>query len=423
MRVLFNTLAVRAHLYSMVPLAWALRAAGHEVCVASQPDLADTISAAGLPAVAVGEPLHLAAAIEQAGSSKFSSGQFQSLSQGMARDYPGEVTWEHALGEFTTSVAHYEYFSNVSVTDDLVRFARLWKPDLVVWDCLTYSGPIAARACGAAHARLLFTFDYIGRMRADFLNLVGEQPAEWQEDPMTEWLSAKLSRYDCEFAEEMVTGQWTIDAGPEWMRLPVDLDYLTMRYVPYNGSVQVPSWVHEPPVRPRVAFTLGVSGREVVGAKEAVTADVLAALAALDIELIATLTEDQLGPLPALPDNVRVVDFVPLDELLATCAAIIHHGGSGTTCNAITRGVPQLIIPANMWQEFDLADRLTERGAALTTRPADLTPTGLRNQLHRLLTDSSFRTNAAEIQKEAKAGPGPNDLVAALEERTARHRT
>jgi len=44
MRVLFTSWAWPTHLYAMVPLARACRAAGHDVVVASPPALADTIA-------------------------------------------------------------------------------------------------------------------------------------------------------------------------------------------------------------------------------------------------------------------------------------------------------------------------------------------------------------------------------------------
>jgi UDP:flavonoid glycosyltransferase YjiC (YdhE family) len=44
----------------VVAVAWALRAAGHDVRVAAQPDLADAIVQAGLTAVPVGNALDLA---------------------------------------------------------------------------------------------------------------------------------------------------------------------------------------------------------------------------------------------------------------------------------------------------------------------------------------------------------------------------
>jgi hypothetical protein len=57
MRVLFTTWAWRSHLHAVTPFAWACRAAGHEVLVASQPGLVDEIVRTGLPAVGVGRDI------------------------------------------------------------------------------------------------------------------------------------------------------------------------------------------------------------------------------------------------------------------------------------------------------------------------------------------------------------------------------
>ncbi len=54
MRILLTTYPEKPIFQPMVPLAWALRAAGHEVRVASQPFFADTITQAGLTAVPAG---------------------------------------------------------------------------------------------------------------------------------------------------------------------------------------------------------------------------------------------------------------------------------------------------------------------------------------------------------------------------------
>ena len=59
MRVLFVANPEKAHLLAMVPLAWALRTAGHEVRVAGQPAFADLITQAGLTAVPVGRDADL----------------------------------------------------------------------------------------------------------------------------------------------------------------------------------------------------------------------------------------------------------------------------------------------------------------------------------------------------------------------------
>ncbi|WP_051915552.1 hypothetical protein [Streptomyces aureocirculatus] len=53
-RVLFVLYAEKTHLFIQVPLARAFAAAGHEVRVASQPELVPEITRAGLTAVPVG---------------------------------------------------------------------------------------------------------------------------------------------------------------------------------------------------------------------------------------------------------------------------------------------------------------------------------------------------------------------------------
>jgi len=50
--------------------------------------------------------------------------------------------------------------------------------------------------------------------------------------------------------------------------------------------------------------------------------------------------------LPAqLPPGVRHFDYIPFSAVLPRSAALIHHGGIGTTAQAIAAGIPQLIVP------------------------------------------------------------------------------
>ncbi|GAB3904572.1 hypothetical protein GCM10029964_098530 [Kibdelosporangium lantanae] len=57
MKVLFTPNNARQHLYPMVPLAWACRAAGHQVQVAAPPAMAAVVREVGLPGVAVGRDI------------------------------------------------------------------------------------------------------------------------------------------------------------------------------------------------------------------------------------------------------------------------------------------------------------------------------------------------------------------------------
>ncbi|GGS59405.1 glycosyl transferase [Planobispora rosea] len=409
MRVLFTTLAATSHLNNLVPLAWALRAAGHEVCVASQPNLTEAITRTGLTAVSVGEEMDKATGNESWGGR---DGSPYGLGFDLAETRPEVLTPDYvhgALSAYTSVIC--EYLSGEEMTDELVDFARWWRPDLVVWDSLTYAGPVAAMASGARHARTLVVMDHWTRMRGLHAELVGG------EDPLTTYLTGKLSRYGVAFAEEAVTGQVTIDPLPSWSRLPLAVERIAMRYVPYNGAAVVPAWLQRPARRPRVCLTLGVTGDAFGMGEGAVSvSELLAAIAALDVEVIATVKPGQLTPGTELPDHVRLLDFVPLNALAPTCSAIIHHGGAGTLGTALVHGVPQLIVPSNIWGESVYAAALAGTGAGLAIPPAELTAPVLKDSLRRLLDEPAFAERAAHIQREMAATPSPRDVTVRLEE-------
>lgn len=415
MRILFTAFPATSHLYNLVPLAWALRNAGHEVRVAVHPDGAPTVARAGLTAVPVGEPLHLDALMAR-----------DAVVAGLRFDVSETPrSAEHARAVLTWYTAVLmQHTTDDRVIDDTVAFARSWRPDLVIWDALTYSGAIAARASGAAHARLLFGLDLLIRVRRYLHDASGPEPPEARDDVFAEWLAAALRGAGCaadaEAVEEVSVGQWTIDPVPPSMRLPLDVSTQPVCLPPYNGPATVPDWVDRPPARPRVCLTVGLSARQMLGDGEISVSDLIAAVAELDVELIATLTPEQTATLPRIPPNVRVVDFVPLNALLPTCSAIIHHGGIGTRQAATLNGVPQLIVPHVPWDQTLIAQHLDRLGAGLMVPAARVTPRLLGKELLRLLEDPSFAEAAERLRGDALAVPGPSELVPAIERRVAR---
>ncbi|MFJ7777562.1 activator-dependent family glycosyltransferase [Streptomyces yangpuensis] len=450
MRVLFTTHTAKSHLYAQVSLAWALRAAGHEVHMAGQPDLADDITRTGLTAVTAGAALDLAAQME-------SYEQHDGSGEGTAQDpgareeaagadaaaeadayravaeryeywtdmteiRPQKLTYAYMHGVFTAMTTQvFQQYSAPAMIDDLVRHARWWRPDLVVWDPLTFAGPVAARAVGAAHVRLLFGLDLIGRMRRPYLDAVGRLHPRQREDPMEEWLGETVRRYGGEFGEDLVVGQRTIDPLPPSLRLLDAPDRIPMRCAPHNGSSVLPDWLREPQPRKRVCLTLGVSHRELLGADRVPLGEVLQAVAGLDAEVVATLNRAQLASVTAVPDNVRVVDFVPLETLLPTCSAVIHHGGAGTFNTALSCGVPQLILPDGVWDTDHKARLLQERGAGLrVAQPEKADAAMLRGMITRLLEEPSFARAAARLRGESREMPTPGAVVPVLEELAGR---
>ena len=431
MRILFVICPSKTHLYAIAPLAWALRTAGHHVQVAGQPDPAglttEGIAHTGLTAVSIGEEIDMAAMVAdmeaeispQAAASGPYDGPYDQQRKSMQSDYAKE----DPRGELDLLARyHFAGFSPDSVIVDAVRYARSWKPDLVIWDgmTMTFSGPVAARACGAAHARFVIGADALVQLRTE----VREQ--NLGSDPMQDCLEPILERFGMDFTEEMVVGQWSINAMPAWTWLPPDMHYLMMRPVPFNGPSVVPEWLHEEPERKRVCITTGLSFRELNAGPSA--GDLLQAVADLDAEVVITLSREQAAALPSLPSNVRTAEFVPMTALLPSCSAIVHHGGYGTFVSAMEHAVPQLVVPGKFgsdkyWGPVAMANGLEKQGAgAYVADPGRLTADGLHDHLMKVLKDPAFGRNAARLRGEAAEMPTPNDVVPAIEELTAGHR-
>jgi UDP:flavonoid glycosyltransferase YjiC (YdhE family) len=185
----------------------------------------------------------------------------------------------------------------------------------------------------------------------------------------------------------------------------------SMRYVPYNGGGQLPDWLLRRPDRPRVVVTLGtvLPGFGGLGPLQWL-ADVAGGI---DAEFVVTLGDADAAQLGALPANVRPVSYTPLNALLNTSSAVIHHGGSGSTMTSLALGVPQLVVPQGA-DQFHNAHEVAKRGVGFEVdtdvRQVDA------DDLTRLLTDVSLTAAAAEVRAEIAAQPAPAELAARLEE-------
>ncbi len=415
----------------MVPLAWALRSAGHEVRVASEPEFTDSITEAGLTAVAVGpdetlqERLHrirgenapkMAAAVPP-----FVTDSLFELGDG-ARDSLG---WEELSWFLGTVVVPGMWIVNDELVEDLVTYCRFWKPDLVLCDVIAHAGAVAADAVGAAHARMVCWNDLFLRIRRDFLRAQEQQPAGDRMDPVRDWYAGWARKYGREFSEEVVTGQFAVNVLPERWRLEPHERTLSMQYVPYNGRSVVPAWLNEAPRAPRVLMTFGISRApwiDILGITVEQVQDALDSMADLDIELILTLSAEERKRLRRIPDNTRVVEFVPMNVLLDSCSVMIHHGGAGCFNGAMVHGVPQLIIESSV---DAIAKRtvLRETGAGLSLSMEQLTGPRIKEAVTRLLEDGSFHQGARRFRQEAHDLPTPGAFVAELERITAEFRS
>ncbi|HEX4893567.1 MAG TPA: nucleotide disphospho-sugar-binding domain-containing protein [Hyphomicrobiaceae bacterium] len=100
--------------------------------------------------------------------------------------------------------------------------------------------------------------------------------------------------------------------------------------------------------------------------------------------------------IPALlPKGVIHVDYAPFSALLPRLAAFVHHGGIGSTSQALRAGVPQLIRPV-AYDQFDNASRAVHLGVAKEVLPPEY-ERAVAGALKELISDDSLRQRCRQV--------------------------
>jgi rhamnosyltransferase subunit B len=101
---------------------------------------------------------------------------------------------------------------------------------------------------------------------------------------------------------------------------------------------------------------------------------------------------------------VRHCAFAPFRQLLPLCAAVVHHGGIGTTAAALEAGCPQLILPL-AWDQPDNAARVTALGTGLALASRRRSSEQMSQTLAQLMA-SDFRDRCRAIASRAGGEDG-----------------
>ncbi|MFS4097491.1 glycosyltransferase [Streptomyces sp. AF1A] len=105
-------------------------------------------------------------------------------------------------------------------------------------------------------------------------------------------------------------------------------------------------------------------------------------------------------------DDILAVGDTPHDWLFPKMAAVVHHGGAGTTASALRAGKPSLICPFFGDQPY-WAGRVHDLGAGPAPLPvADLTVDALTQRLHALTRYAPYTHRAHRLGQVLKAENG-----------------
>jgi UDP:flavonoid glycosyltransferase YjiC (YdhE family) len=107
------------------------------------------------------------------------------------------------------------------------------------------------------------------------------------------------------------------------------------------------------------------------------------------------------------------LSYAPFAELFPRAAAVVHHGGIGTTGQAMRSGSPMLVVP-RAWDQPDNAERVARLGIARVIPPECFTPSRVASELQRLL-GGPYPERAAAARDHLREEDGVRAACDALE--------
>lgn len=117
-----------------------------------------------------------------------------------------------------------------------------------------------------------------------------------------------------------------------------------------------------------------------------------------------------------LSDQVLLLDNVPHDWLFPHMAAVVHHGGMGTTAAALRSGAPQVIVPFSSDQPF-WGFQMNRLGAAPAPLPRNqLTADRLASAIQQAVQKAEIKAKARTLGQQIRNEDGVAQAVVWIEQ-------
>jgi sterol 3beta-glucosyltransferase len=205
-------------------------------------------------------------------------------------------------------------------------------------------------------------------------------------------LSPSVIPQPADWHNTQVTGYWFLDESADWTPPATLSKFLA------SGA-------------PPVYIGFGSMGSR----KPAETADLI--LEALECTGQRAILQSGWGGLMKtnLPEHVLMVDSIAHSWLFPRMAAVVHHGGAGTTAAGLMAGVPSIVIPFFGDQLF-WGQRVAKLGVGTAPIPRKkLTVENLAQAIDRAVTDPVMRQRAANLGAKIQTEDGIASAVALVD--------
>jgi sterol 3beta-glucosyltransferase len=117
-----------------------------------------------------------------------------------------------------------------------------------------------------------------------------------------------------------------------------------------------------------------------------------------------------------LPDSILKIETAPHAWLFPQMAALVHHGGAGTTASSLRSGRPTIICPFLGDQPF-WGDQIVKLGVGLKVSPQkNLRAEELADAIYKVTTDMKLQEAANSLGKKLQSEEGVLNVVNAIED-------
>ena len=304
----------------------------------------------------------------------------------------------------------------------LIDIIASWQPDIVVREPMEFASLVAADSAGIAQVQVAIGMNRFG---SGFADLIAEPLAELGAlaglaadraaavavaSPTFTSVPAILDAPDLDLGDVVSSGS-VAELGPIWrFRWPVD-----------GGDGRLPGrWGN--PENPLVYVTYG----SVTGGMAHLSdlyAGTLRALADLPVRVLMTTGTGADRPtVEPVPANAWVEQWWPQAEVMPGAAAMIGHGGFGTTMTALAAGVPQVVVPLFAFDQFVNAEQVAAARAGVEVLGGLAGLSELPAAITRVLGDPEIIGGARAAAAEITALPELAHCVSILRELAGYHR-
>ena len=151
--------------------------------------------------------------------------------------------------------------------------------------------------------------------------------------------------------------------------------------------------------QPRVLVSLGTVN---VDAGERFYRRAVEAMADLPVQAVFAAPPELVGP---VPDRFIVRGYVPQLSLLSHMNGVVSHGGHNTVVETLAHGLPLVVAPIKDDQPV-VAQQVVDAGAGIRVKFGRVRAEGLRDAVHRIMTEPSFREAAGRVRESFESAGG-----------------